>query len=215
MVAKGAELEHHIRAADSAGVRSLVRVCDAESPDVLRALDAGAAGIIVPHIRSAADVRRARAVVSYPPHGRRSLALSTRAGRHGTRAVDEHMAAAHQTLLIGQIEDAEALEHLPEILDSAGLAGVFIGPADLSASLGLPGRLTHPTVAGAIDRVVDAVLQRPALALCILAADEHEAQHWIARGARMILLNAPALLAGRLTAITDALHHHPEQGVPA
>jgi 4-hydroxy-2-oxoheptanedioate aldolase len=153
--------------------------------------------------------------VSYPPHGRRSLALSTRAGRHGTRDADDHMAAAHETLLIGQIEDAEALEHLPEILDSEGLAGVFIGPADLSASLGLPGRLTHPTVAGAIERVVDAVLERPALVLCVLATDEHEAARWIERGARMVLLNAPALLAGRLVAIADALHHHPEQGVTA
>ena len=88
------ELEHHIRAADSAGIGVLVRVCDAQSPDILRALDAGAHGIVVPHVTSPHGVERAAALTRYPPQGRRSLALSTRAGRHGTRAMEEHLDAA-------------------------------------------------------------------------------------------------------------------------
>jgi len=199
-------LEHHIRAADSAGIRVLVRVSDGESPDILRALDAGAHGIVVPHVTSAQGVERAAALTRYPPNGRRSLALSTRAGRHGTRSVDEHLDAASRTIaLVVQIEDAEALQHVPEILASEGLAGVFIGPADLSASLGWPGQLDHPVVSEAVDRVADAVLAHPDLALCALAAGEDEARAWIERGARMVLLNAPSLMAGCLQSIADAL----------
>jgi 4-hydroxy-2-oxoheptanedioate aldolase len=200
------ELEHHVRAADSAGIRSLVRVSDARSPDILRALDAGAHGIVVPHVQSAADVTAAAALTRYPPAGRRSLALSTRAGRHGMRPIDEHLEmASRDVVLIGQLEDADALDRMTEILAEDGLAGVFIGPSDLSASLGWPGQLTHPTVADALDRITRAVVMRPGLALCALAADEAEAGSLIERGANLVFLNAPALLAGRLSAVAAAL----------
>jgi len=199
------ELEHHIRAAETAGIRPLVRVSDARSPDILRALDAGARGIIVPHALSALDVGAAAALTRYPPNGRRSLALSTRAGAHGIRTAAEHVEAAEELLLIVQIEDAEALERLPEILDAEGLDGIFIGPADLSASLGLHGQTDHPTVSTAVGRVVEAVLQRPGLRLCVLAGDEQEALRWFARGAQLVLVNIPTLLATRLCDITDAV----------
>ncbi len=200
------ELEHHVRAADSAGIRVLVRVSDEQSPDILRALDAGAHGIVVPHVTSAEGAARAAALTRYPPDGRRSLALSTRAARHGTRAAEEHLeAASREIALIVQIEDAEALACVPEILDADGVTGVFIGPADLSASLGWPGQLDHPDVVAAIDRVADAVLARHDLALCTLAADEGEARAWSERGASMVMLNAPSLMAARLQAVADAL----------
>jgi 4-hydroxy-2-oxoheptanedioate aldolase len=210
------ELEHHIRAADSAGIPAFVRVSDAESPDILRALDAGAHGIVVPHVVSPADVGRAAALTRYPPGGRRSLALSTRAGRHGLRPVEEHLAAAGRDIvLIAQLEDAEALDHVPEILAAEGLDGVFIGPADLSASLGWAGQLDHPVVAEAIERIATAVCEAPGLSLCVLASGEGEAREWIDRGASLVFLNAPALLAGRLTDIAHALRVHHEQGASA
>jgi 4-hydroxy-2-oxoheptanedioate aldolase len=209
------ELEHHMRAAESAGIRSLVRVSGADSADILRALDAGAHGIVVPHVTSPADVQRAVARTRYPPGGRRSLALSTRAGRYGTRPVDEHLAAGDDTLLIAQLEDAEALDHLAEILASEGLAGVFIGPADLSASLGRPGQLDHPLVNGAVERITAAVLDQPNLWLCVLASDEDEAREWAARGASLVLFNAPAVLAARLVAIAQSRRSHEDDGASA
>jgi len=205
------ELEHHVRAADSAGIRVMVRVSHADSADVLRALDAGACGVVIPHASSPAVVREANARVRYPPEGRRSLALSTRAGRHGLRSLHEHLEQARcESTLIAQVEDMEALACLPELLEVNGLDGIFIGPADLSASLGRPGDLDDPVVSDAIERVVAEVLARPRLALCVLAADEHEARSWIERGARLILFNAPALMAGRLTAIAAALQPVPD-----
>lgn len=205
------ELEHHIRAADSAGIEALVRVGHAGSTDILRALDAGARGIVVPHVKSAADVERAAALTRYPPSGRRSLAVSTRAGRHGMRTVEEHLATAdRKVVLIAQIEDAEAIEHLDEILAAPDLDGVFIGPADLSASLGYPGRPDHPAVSDVIDRVVAVAARRPHICLCTIAADEAEADDWVARGAGMVLFNAPALMAARLCEITDPFSKHKE-----
>ncbi|WCB94968.1 5-keto-4-deoxy-D-glucarate aldolase [Baekduia alba] len=199
------ELEHHCRAAECAGMQAWVRVSDGGSPDILRALDAGAHGIVVPHVTSAADVARAAALTRYPPHGRRSLALSTRAGRYGLRTTAEHLQVASRIALVAQIEDAPALAHVDEILAADGLSGIFIGPSDLSASLGHPGDPSHPDVAGAIDDVARAVLARPGCALCTLVGDEDEARAERDRGARIVLLNAPALLGGRLTAIVDAL----------
>jgi 4-hydroxy-2-oxoheptanedioate aldolase len=209
------ELEHHVRAGDCAGIRALVRVSGAGSPDILRALDAGAHGIVVPHVTSPDDVRRATARTRYPPGGRRSLALSTRAGRYGTRSVDEHLDAARRDIdLIIQIEDAEALDLVPAILAVEGLDGVFIGPTDLSASLGWPGQLDHPVVSWAVEQTADAILAARTLSLCVLATGEEDARAWIERGADVVLLNAPSLLAGRLTAIVNALEPTPEPPTP-
>jgi 4-hydroxy-2-oxoheptanedioate aldolase len=202
------ELEHHVRAADATGLRVLVRVSDAQSPDILRALDAGAHGIVVPHVRSAEDARRAASMTRYPPDGRRSLALSTRAGAYGTREMAEHLeAASRDVVLIAQLEDAEALGELPAIIAADGLAGIFIGPTDLSASLGHPGQLQHPRVREAIDQVAGAVLARPGLALCVIVGDEAEGRAWIDRGARLVLVNAPSLLGERLTSVVRTLRN--------
>jgi 4-hydroxy-2-oxoheptanedioate aldolase len=198
------ELEHHVRAAETAGARALVRVASADSPDILRALDAGAEGVIIPHVNSAADVCSAVALTRYPPSGRRSLAVSTRAGHHGTRPVDQHVLASNELLVIAQLEDAEALDHLPEILDCDGLSGAFIGPADLSASLGHPGQVDHPVVSEAVERMTAAVLSRPHLWLCVLASGEEDARAWSSRGAHLLLFNAPVLLGARLAAIVQS-----------
>lgn len=206
------ELEHHVRAADCVGLDALVRVSDAASPDILRALDAGAVGVVVPHAITAADVAHAASRAHYPPNGRRSLALSTRAARHGTRPAHEHVDdASARVRLIVQIEDREALEQIPQILGTAGLAGVFIGPADLAISLGRPGASDHPEVLDAIDQIATTTVAQAGVDLCVLARDAAEATSWIERGARIILFNAPALLAARLLEIVRETRADPNR----
>ncbi|HET8814304.1 MAG TPA: aldolase/citrate lyase family protein [Solirubrobacterales bacterium] len=196
------ELEHHIRAAEVVGIAPLVRVPGAGSPEVLRALDAGAEGIVVPHVCAAADVARAAAALRYPPEGRRSLAVSTRAGRHGTSTLAEHVESNRErVVLVVQIEDAEALAEVDAILGAPGLDAVFVGPADLSCSLGAPGDLEAPAVRDAVDRIVASVRARPELALCALASDAQDAAAWRSRGARMVLMNTTGLLADHLAAV--------------
>ncbi|MBS1679747.1 MAG: 2,4-dihydroxyhept-2-ene-1,7-dioic acid aldolase [Actinobacteria bacterium] len=199
------ELEHHIRAADSAGIGALVRVSSVGSPDILRALDAGAEGIVVPHVSVVQDAERAVAETHYPPLGRRSLALSTRAGRQSTSRLASHLGTAEEKiLLIAQVEDAEGLENIDRILECDDLDGIFIGPADLSASLGHPGQFDHPLVRSGINQIVEAVKGKSGSRLCVLAESEKDLTYWVDQGAGLVFVNAPALIAGSLRRMAEA-----------
>jgi 4-hydroxy-2-oxoheptanedioate aldolase len=147
-------LDHHLRAADAVGLPALVRVPGTDPAPILRALDAGATGVVVAHVCDAAQAEAAVAAAHYPPRGTRGLALTTRAGRHGTANLSEHLRrAAQQTLVIAQIEDAEAVEQTAAICAVDGVGAVLIGATDLSISLGHPGATGHPAVAGAIAEI--------------------------------------------------------------
>jgi len=198
-VGDGEALENHVRAADAAGVPCIVRVGDLSAIEILRALDAGATGIVVPHVGDAASAAEAVRYAHYPPLGTRGLAVSTRAGRQGARALRDHLARAERdTLVLVQVEDAGAVGRIDEIVAVPRLDAVFLGPTDLSLSLGHPGELDHPAVATAIDRVTDAVVGHGGPALCVLARDEQDRAAWLARGARVILFAAHALFTKRL-----------------
>lgn len=199
-------LEHHLRAADAAGVEALVRVGTPEPIETLRALDAGATGVIVPHVNDGAAARAVVRAAHYPPVGERGLAVSTRAGRQGTSPVSEHVERAlKNTVVVVQVEHASALDNLEEIAASDRVDAVFLGPSDLSISLGYPGDTEHPVVMAAIDRVVEAVVGSGAAALCVLAGSADEARSWRGRGARMILFSASAVLAESLGRIVGDL----------
>jgi 4-hydroxy-2-oxoheptanedioate aldolase len=149
------DLEHHVRAADSVGVPLLVRIGSSEPVETLRALDAGATGIVVPHVNSAAEARDVVRAAHYPPMGTRGFAVSTRAGHHGRRTVAEHARVAlEETVVVVQVEDAKALGHVAEIASVERVDAIFLGPNDLSVSLGRPGELSHPEVAAAVDGIV-------------------------------------------------------------
>jgi 4-hydroxy-2-oxoheptanedioate aldolase len=154
-------LEEHLRAADTAGIPALVRVPGTDPAPILRALDAGATGIMVAHVTDAESAERAVTAAHYPPIGRRGLALTTRAGRHGTTRLSEHLRrAAEQTLVFVQIEDSEAVAQTDAICRISGVDAVLIGATDLSISLGHPGEPEHPEVTRAIRTITDQALAR-------------------------------------------------------
>jgi 4-hydroxy-2-oxoheptanedioate aldolase len=165
-------LEHHLRAADAAGIAALVRVPNADAPPILRALDGGAAGIVVAHVLDGSGARRALDAAHYPPRGHRGLALTTRAGRHGTAGLEAHL--ARRPLVIAQIEDAEAVERTREIVAIDGVDAILIGSADLSISLGHPGAAAHPVVAAAIAEIEQAARAHGVPVATVLARP-HEA----------------------------------------
>jgi 4-hydroxy-2-oxoheptanedioate aldolase len=204
------DLEHHLRAADSVGIPALVRVGSRAPIEILRVLDAGATGIIVPRVTDAATVRKVVSAAHYPPVGRRGLATSTRAGRHGMTSVADHVRdAADSTVVIVQLEDAEAVPKVEAIAATRHLDAVFVGPTDLSSSLGHPGDLAHPEVAEAIDHVAEAVVTAEDTALCVLVGDEIEAERWRQRGAGVLLFSAASLFSNRLCALVDTLSDAP------
>lgn len=148
-------IENQIRAAEASGIPAIVRTVGMTAGEVLRILDAGAQGVVVPHVKTEAEARALVAAAHYAPRGIRGMATTARAGRHGMTSVADHIAnSVERTLVIPQIEDAEALANVRAIAALDGIDALFIGPADLSMSLGQPGNPAHPEVVKAIDGVV-------------------------------------------------------------
>jgi 4-hydroxy-2-oxoheptanedioate aldolase len=192
----GEQLEHHLRAADSAGIPAIVRASHADSADCLRALDGGAAGLIFPHVDSAENATTAVHRSHYPPTGTRGFATSTRAGRQGTVPIAEHVDSARRnTIVIAQIETPAGVTNSQAIAATDHVDGVWLGPGDLSMTLGHPGDLKHPVVADAIEKIAQGVLAADKAALCVIANEPADVDYWSSRGASVFLFVAPTIIA--------------------
>jgi 2-keto-3-deoxy-L-rhamnonate aldolase RhmA len=129
-----AALDLCIMAARAGGKPVLVRPASASHEQILNALDCGADGVIVPHVRSAAEAREIVKACHYGPGGR-GFAGSSRAAGYTTHGMAKHREAAKGVAVIAQIEDAEALQEIDAIAGVAGVDALFIGRADLTISL--------------------------------------------------------------------------------
>ncbi|MEV6628560.1 aldolase/citrate lyase family protein [Amycolatopsis sp. NPDC051106] len=147
-------VQQHVVAAQAHGLGVLVRVGAAEPALVLRVLDLGADGVIVPHVDTADQARSAVSAAHYPPLGERGFATYSRAGRFGARGVADHLEhAAETTIVVPMIETPAACAAAPEILAVPGVDAVLVGPADLSVAMGLTGGASEPRVARAAAEV--------------------------------------------------------------
>jgi 4-hydroxy-2-oxoheptanedioate aldolase len=168
--------------------------------DILQAMDRGAQGVQVPHVNTGAQARSVVEAVKFHPQGRRSLAAGTRASGYGFRgSVGNFVAQANlQSLVCIQIEDEEALPNLDDILRVEGVDVFFIGPSDLSQSMGFPGDPKAPPVARAIEAALRKIVAAgktpgmPAAAAAVQAA--------LASGVRYIYTHLPAVLASGASA---------------
>jgi 2-keto-3-deoxy-L-rhamnonate aldolase RhmA len=147
-------VQSHIMATKGSETTPLVRV-PANDPVLIKpVLDIGAAGVIVPLVKTADDVRLAVSACRYPPEGVRGFG-PRRPSNFGARGGADFCRAANQSVItIVQIEQAEALQNLTEILAVPGLTSVVVGPNDLAASLGFTGQPRHPEVLRSIDTVI-------------------------------------------------------------
>jgi 2-keto-3-deoxy-L-rhamnonate aldolase RhmA len=148
-----------IIAIEGAGAVPLVRLAWNDPIQCKAALDSGAAGVLVPMVNTRAEAELAVKAAKYPPLGFRGVGLA-RAHAYGHRFAEYVSQANDSTLLIVQIEHKDAVENIDEILDVPGIDGTFIGPYDLSMSMGLPGQLDHPDVVAARARVLAATKAR-------------------------------------------------------
>jgi 2-keto-3-deoxy-L-rhamnonate aldolase RhmA len=145
-------LDRCVLAGRAADVPVLVRLPECSPPRILAALDIGAAGIIIPHIHSAGEARAAAAATRYDG-GTRGFSASHRAAGYGKLPPEQFRKLSDAAMiLIGQVEDRPGLENIDAITAVAELDAVFIGPADLAASLGA-GSTGDPAVPDAIDRI--------------------------------------------------------------
>ena len=146
----------HLVAARAGGAPALVRVPSSEVPFLKRVLDSGAEGIIVPQVRSPAEVRRVVGACRYPPLGERGWG-PRRPSQFGQRSAEQIVDEANQQLfVVVQIENVEAVAALDEIVAIEGLDALAVGPYDLSASLGVLGQIEHPQVIEAIEKIIAA-----------------------------------------------------------
>lgn len=151
-----ASLLAHLYAVESGGAAALVRPPSAERLRIGRALDLGAEGIVIPRLDTVEQVREAMTFLRYPPTGQRGVALLTRGARLGS--VNHAGVAALNDDILGvvQIESPLALEAADEIAATDGVDCLFVGPADLSHTLGIAGQFSNPTYQAALRTVVDA-----------------------------------------------------------
>ena len=142
-----------IIAIEQRGSVPLVRLAWNDPIQAKAVLDSGAAGVLVPMVNTKADAELAVSMTKYPPLGYRGVGLA-RAQGYGIN-FDAYVTNANaDTLLLVQIEHREAVENIEQILSVTGIDGVFIGPYDLSLSLGIPGRLNHPDILAAKQKVL-------------------------------------------------------------
>lgn len=150
------ELDLCLLAARESQMPALVRVPSSDAVWIQQALDAGASGVVVPHVRTAdeaADIVRS----AHFGAGGRGFAGSTRAAEYTTRDIPTHLASsAKSVLVVAQIEDEDAVDHAAGIAAVSGIDGVFIGPVDLTISMG-KSATNDPLVRDAISRVADGV----------------------------------------------------------
>jgi 4-hydroxy-2-oxoheptanedioate aldolase len=147
-------------AAEVAGITPIARPAVNGSEAILRVMDRGALGVQVPHVNTAADAKRAVEAVKFHPLGGRGLAAATRPADYGfgLSAADYVQEANRETLVCVQLEELEALHNLDEILRVEGVDVFFVGPSDLSQSMGYPGRSDAPEVRAAMERTFAAIV---------------------------------------------------------
>jgi 4-hydroxy-2-oxoheptanedioate aldolase len=162
---------------------------------IKRILDIGAQSILIPYVQTPEEARRAVQAVRYPPRGMRGVAGAARASRYG-RVTDYLNKADDEICLLVQVETKSALEQIEAIASVEGIDGVFIGPADLSASLGHLGTAQHPDAQTAIQ---DAARRLAAIgkAAGILTGVEAEARRYIEWGYNFVAVGTDTVLLAR------------------
>jgi 2-keto-3-deoxy-L-rhamnonate aldolase RhmA len=139
------DLVHMLQAVSGTRLAPVVRVPWNDTVNIKRVLDAGATTLLVPFVQNAEEARAAVEATRYPPDGRRGMAAMSRASKFGT--TPNYLATANaQMTVIVQLETVEAIGQLEAIAAVPGVDALFIGPGDLSGTMGHVGQLTHPEV---------------------------------------------------------------------
>jgi 4-hydroxy-2-oxoheptanedioate aldolase len=178
----------------------VVRVPWNDMVTIKRFLDIGSQTILIPYVQNAEEAKAAVAHTRYPPAGVRGVAGGTRATRWGR--VKDYARRAHEELcVLVQVETQTALDNLEKIAAVDGVDGVFIGPADLHASLGYPGETNNPKVMPVIDDAVRRI-RKAGKAPGILTAVEADARRWLDCGGQFVAVGVDT---GVLARGTEAL----------
>jgi 4-hydroxy-2-oxoheptanedioate aldolase len=161
-------------------------------------LDLGVQSLLIPMVETAEQARALVSAVRYPPRGGRGVGSALARASHWNRIPDYLRRADDSVCLLVQIESAAGLANLDEIAATEGIDGLFIGPADLSASLGHLDEPNHPEVHAAIDDAVVRIL-RHGKAAGILATDETLTRHYLELGCTFVAVGVDTSLLAKAT----------------
>jgi 4-hydroxy-2-oxoheptanedioate aldolase len=180
------QIEDATRAARAAGIATFVRLPATDYATVMRALEAGAGGVMASMVRSLGEVEKLVRWAKFHPRGERGVNGTGVDGRYGTLSMAEYFHRANEETAVGvQIEHIDAVEIVEKIVAVADVDFLFIGPADLSQSMGIPGEWEHPRLWQAIERVARASSAR-GMPWAILPLTPEHARRCVALGCRML-----------------------------
>jgi 4-hydroxy-2-oxoheptanedioate aldolase len=193
-----ADLENLLGQLQAAGPypsHPVVRVPWNDMVTIKRILDVGAQSLLIPYVSTAEEARAAVTYTRYPPAGVRGVAGTTRATRFGR--VKDYAKRAHEEIcVLVQVETQGALNNIEAICAVDGVDGVFIGPADLHASLGYTGEIANPKVKPLIDDAIGRI-RKCGKAPGILTPNEADARHWLECGALFVAVGADVGILAR------------------
>lgn len=187
-------VEALIRAAEVSGMATFVRVSENSPSLILRALDLGAGGVVVPQVNTAAGAAAAVKAAKYAPQGERGVAGIVRAARYGNVPLADYLEYSNaNTMILTQVEHVEAVANLDEILAVEGLDGILIGPSDLSQSMGVTGQFDNEE----LRQVIADIIRRGVAAgkvVAIFCLDTADAKHWQSLGANVLSIGSDSML---------------------
>lgn len=187
-------VQHYIRAAERRNITPLVRIKDATRPSVLKVLDIGAQGLIVPMIKTRQEVERVIEYAKYHPSGSRGVALTRSSSYGDVKSLKDYFKRANEgTLLIPQCETRECVQNIDSILDLKEVDGIFIGPYDLSQAFGKPGQTSDPEIQGIIDGMLRICKEYDKYSF-IYAPDKETAAAYFKKGFDSIAIGMDILL---------------------
>lgn len=177
-----------IRAADAVGIAAMVRVPDHGTTFIQRAMDAGAAGVLVPRVRDRTQAEAAVRAARFAPWGERGACATSRAAGHWTQDWSDFAREASADALVwALVEDPEGISSISRIADVSGLDALVFGALDLSQALGHGGDVRHPDVLESFDGIRRAAAQAGIDLVAITAAEPGGAAGAARRGARIVL----------------------------
>jgi 4-hydroxy-2-oxoheptanedioate aldolase len=204
-----ADLVSQLHALGVTGTPAMVRVESLSRLRIGRALDLGANGVMVPQVNDADAANEFIRFIRYPPEGVRGVALSARGAGYGSASHADIGGLGRSVTAIVQIETERGLANVSQIASVDGVDVLFVGPADLSHALGVPGNFEHKSYTRALASIVDAARSHgKAPGIHLLGPAEVERYHLL--GFRFISLGSDAstLAAGIRNALTQARRSH-------
>ena len=173
------------RAADCSGIAPVIRVRKNDAPQIQRALDIGSAGVQVPQIETKEDAEAVIKGAKYSPLGARGLSFNTRAGLYTSAGTQITEQLNQNSLVVVHVEGKLGVENLEEIVSVPHIDVIFLGPYDLSQSLGMPGQVSHPKVLELMQESIK-IIRISGKAVGTFADNPDTAKHWIDNGVQYI-----------------------------